>query len=140
MKKYYDMPLAMDDLVKMSGSTAESIESSFDVEFGVGPLTWLTVFRVFLSAEIMRFLPKYSDDKISRLVGFVELKTFQECFNSVFGSSTESYRKTMSIIEKSEDFSSVSKLLSTTRGEKSSIFLKLEASALKKTSNVLAAS
>lgn len=132
------MPLELEDLEKFSGIDKELIEKAFIKEYGFGPITWLTFYRVFLGAELMRFLPKYSDEKIGSLIGFVETQSFRECFFSLFEISTTQYKETMSKLDESEDYSSINKLLTSTRGTKNQIFLRLEESAYQKMSSVYA--
>lgn len=79
-------------LAEVAGMSRSSFAEHFREIVGVPPLTYLTDYRLRLSARYLR-LQENSISRISELVGYASDSTFSQAFKRVYGMSPRKYRQ-----------------------------------------------
>lgn len=79
-------------LAEVAGMSRSSFAEHFRQVVGVPPLTYLTDYRLRLSARYLR-LQENSISRISELVGYASDSTFSQAFKRVYGMSPRKYRQ-----------------------------------------------
>lgn len=87
-----DVNWTIHKLAEVAGMSRSSFAEHFRQVVGVPPLTYLTDYRLRLSARYLR-LQENSISRISELVGYASDSTFSQAFKRVYGMSPRKYRQ-----------------------------------------------